>query len=55
MYDKKNKIGFSKISVRVKPKKLELVHIDVWGSTLVQSIGKSSYFITFIDHHIRKV
>jgi hypothetical protein len=29
-------------------KKLELVHIDVWGPTQVSSLGGSRYYVTFI-------
>jgi len=28
---------------------LELVHIDVFGIVLVQSLGKSVYYVSFID------
>ena len=38
-----------------KAEKLELVHTDVWGKTLVPSLGGSLYFVTFINDSNRKV
>lgn len=34
-YDKQKNVKFSKMGVRVRPKKLELVHTDVWSPTLI--------------------
>lgn len=51
----KKRVSFSKTSVRVKPKKLELIPNNVLRPTLVQSIKGSLYFIIFIDDHIKKV
>ena len=31
----------------------ELIHSDVWGSSPVVSIGKSRYFVVFIDNYSR--
>jgi hypothetical protein len=31
----------------------ELIHCDVWGSTLVMSYNNFKYFISFIDDFIR--
>ena len=31
------------------------MYTDVWGPTIVSSLGGSSYFVTFIDDHSRKV
>ena len=31
-----------------------LVHTDVWGSTQLQSLGGSHYYVTFIDDATRK-
>ena len=39
----------------LKKEKLELVHFDVWGPTIVSSIGWKHYFVTFINDHSRKV
>ena len=36
-------------------KSLELVHTDLWGLSLVTSLGGSRYYITFIDDSSRKV
>ena len=38
-----------------KVEKLELVHTDVWGPTLVKSIGNLRYYVTFIDESTWKV
>jgi len=34
---------------------LDYVHIDVWGSTRDSSLGRSHYFVTFIDDFSLKV
>ena len=34
---------------------LEMVHTDVWGPSLVSSLGGSSFYVTFIDDFSRKV
>lgn len=52
---KKKKISFLKTRSQVKPGKLELVHANVWGPALILSQGRSSYFVTFIDDHSRKI
>ncbi|RVW86258.1 hypothetical protein CK203_043209 [Vitis vinifera] len=40
--------------VEASTEKLELVHTDLWGPSLVASLGGSRYFITFIDDSSRK-
>ena len=34
---------------------LDLIHTDVWGSSLVASIGGARYYVTFIDEFFRRV
>ena len=41
-------MSFLKIGRTSKAEKLELVHIDFWGPSLVASLGGSRYYITFI-------
>ena len=48
-------MSFLKIGRTPKVKKLELVHTDLWGPSLVASLGGSRYNITFIDDSSRKV
>ena len=52
---KQKKVSFLKINRTPKAKKLELVHTDLWGPSLVASLGGSRYYITFIDDSRRKV
>lgn len=52
---KKKKVSFLKIGRPPKPKKLELVHTDLWGPYPIQSIGGSRYYISFIHVSSRKV
>ena len=52
---KQKKVSFLKIGRTSKAEKLELVHIDLWGLSLVASLGGSRYYITFIDDSSRKV
>ena len=40
---------------KLRATKLELVHINLWGLSLVASLGGSRYYITFIDECSRKV
>ena len=44
-----------KTSRTPKAGKLELVYIDLWGLSLVASLGGSRYYITFIDNSSKKV
>ena len=48
-------VSFKKIGRLPKEENLELAHIDVWGPTSISSISGRSYFVTFIDDHLRKV
>ena len=34
---------------------LDVIHSDVWGPTKTASLAGSSYYVTFIDDHTRKV
>ncbi len=34
-------------------RKLQLVHRDIWGPMQTESIGRSKYFVTFIDDYSR--
>ena len=52
---KQNKVSFLKTSKTLKAEKLELVHIDLWGPSLVISLGGSKYYITFIDDLSKEV
>ena len=49
MTGKQTRLPFPKKSERTKTKPLELVHSVVCGPMNVSSMGKSRYFITFID------
>ena len=53
--EKQKNVSFLKTSRTLKAKKLELVHTDLWGPSLVASLGGSRYYITFIDDSSRKV
>ena len=48
-------MSFLKTGKTPKAEKLELVHTDLWGPSLVASFGGSKYYITFIDDSSRKV
>ena len=52
---KQKNVSFLKIGKTPKAEKLELVHTDLWGLSLVTSLGGSRYYITFIDDSSRKV
>ena len=52
---KQKNVSFLKTGRTPKAEKLELVHIDLWGSSSVASLGDSRYYITFIDDLSRKV
>ena len=51
---KQKKISFIKDGREKKTQRLELVHTDVWGPSLVKSFGGNSYFVTFIEYFSRK-
>ena len=48
VYGKKNRVSFPSGAKRVN-KILELVHSDVFGPVSVPSLGKSVYYVSFID------
>lgn len=52
---KQKKVSFLKSGRTLKTGKLDLVHTDVWGPSLVASFGSSRYYVKFIDDHSRKV
>ena len=52
---KQKNVSFLKTGRTPKVEKLELVHTDLWGPSLVASLGGSRYYITFIDDSSRKV
>ena len=52
---KQKKVSFLKIGRTLKAEKLKSVHTDLWGPSLVASLGGSRYYITFIDDSSRKV
>ncbi|RVW27659.1 Retrovirus-related Pol polyprotein from transposon TNT 1-94 [Vitis vinifera] len=47
-------MSFLKTGRTPKAEKLELVHTDLWWSSLVASLGGSRYYFTFIDDSTRK-
>ena len=51
---KQKNVSFLKTDRTPKAEKLELVHTDLWGPSLVASFGGSRYYITFIEES-RKV
>ena len=53
--EKQKNVSFLKTGRTSKAKKLELVHTDLWGPSLVASLKGSRYYITFIDDSSRKV
>jgi len=55
IFGKQKKVSFSKTSKTSKVERLQLVHTNVWGPTLVKSLGGSQYYVTFIDDSTRKV
>eukprot|EP00253_Pinus_taeda_P006863 PITA_06863 len=52
VYGKQNRVSFPSGSKRAK-KILELVHSDVFGPVKVPSLGKSVYYVSFIDEFSR--
>ena len=53
--EKQKNVSFLKTGRTLKAEKLELVHTDLWGPSLVASLGGSRYYITFIDDSSRKI
>jgi hypothetical protein len=54
VYGKQKRVRFLRVGKEKKSEWLELVNIDVWGSTQVSSLGGSRYYVTFIDDATRK-
>ena len=52
---KQKRVSFNKVGRTLKEAKLKLVHTNVRGLASVSCIGERSYFVTFIDDHLRKV
>ena len=52
---KQKRVIFAKSGNVPKVKKLELVHVDVYGPTSVASLGGSRYYVTFIDDYTWKI
>ena len=52
---KQKNVSFLKTGRTMKDEKLELVHTDLWGPSLVASLEGSRYYITFIDDSNRKI
>ena len=52
---KQKNVNFLKTSRTPKAEKLESVHIDLWGSSVVAFLEGSRHCITFIDDSSRKV
>ena len=48
VYGKQNRVSFPSGAKR-ENKILELVHSDVFGPVLIPSLGKSVYYVSFID------
>jgi hypothetical protein len=52
IYGKQNQVRFPSGATRAK-EILELIHNDVFGHVLVPSLGKSVYYVSFIDDFSR--
>ena len=52
--ENKKRVGFLRVGKQKKSEKLEIMHIDVWRLTQVQSLDVSCYYVTFIDDATRK-
>ena len=52
IYGKQNRVRFPSGDTRAKGI-LELIHNDVFGTVLVPSLGKSVYYVSFIDDFSR--
>ena len=53
LYGKQNRVRFPSGAMRVEGI-LQLVHSDVFGPVSVPSLGKSMYYVSFIDEFSRK-
>jgi hypothetical protein len=52
---KQKMLSFTTIGRTPKPEKLEMVHIDLWGPSPVESLGGSRYYVTFINDSSKMV
>ena len=55
IFGKQKRVSFYKVFRELKTKKLELVYTDIWGPSIVTSLGSSNYYMTFINDSSRKV
>ena len=55
VFGKQKRVSFSKVGRESQTKKLELIYTDVWGPSIVISLGGSNYYVTFIDDSSQKV
>ena len=53
VYGKQNQVRFPSSATRAVGI-LQLVHSDVFGPVSVPSLGKSMYYVSFIDEFLRK-
>ena len=49
------RVSFTKTPREPKKVRLEMVHTDVWGPSLVSSLGGSRFYVTLINDISRKV
>ena len=49
----KQPILFFNTSESISTDIFDLIHSDIWGSSSISSIGKSQYFVVFIDNYSR--
>jgi hypothetical protein len=54
VYGKHKRVRFLRVKKENKSERLELVHTYLWGLTHVSSLGRSLYYVTFIDDATRK-
>ena len=54
VYGKQNRVKFSTSTTRANGI-LQLIHSDVFGPVLVPSLGKSLYYVYFIDDFSRRI
>ena len=52
IYGKQNRVRFSSVDTRAKGI-LELIHSDVFGPVPIPSLGKSVYYVSFMDDFSR--
>jgi hypothetical protein len=55
IYGRKQRVSFIRSGHEQKMYFLELIHSDVFGPININSLGGTSYFVTFIDDASRKV